>query len=789
MIYNVDFAISGLVFLIILFIYLGIQHKDNSRTKKCLTTLIFYLILADFFDIVTCITISYAKNIPLWLNYVLNIVFFEFNVMCMAVLPKYIDAIIAEYSPRRSIGNTINNIILIIYAVICATTPFTGFIFYFDNYIYTHGIIYYTAYLVPLYFLFFSLARLLVNKKAFNKRQFNSLILFIIFAIAGPAAQMLLNNGYVFDFLAFSIAAFISVIGYETPDVIKMSETLEMLEETKKHLETEKSKEENRSRALQEMTKSASWSIHLNPDGTVSDSFWSDEFISLLGYEPDEVNTDSLWMDSLHPDDKNYAFEAFLKGFQGSDKYDVLYRLRSKSGEYKWYRGTGELTRAADNSSVFQGIIQDINEEVVNEQLVKERLATLEELEKSQLALREAVQKAESADRAKSTFLANMSHEIRTPINAVLGMNELIGRESTEKNIQEYSANVADAGHALLSIINDILDFSKIETGRMELAPSDYSLSDLIREIKNIIMPRYIDKGLEFIIENNPDIPDCLYGDEVRIRQILLNILTNSLKYTDKGSVRLKIDFEKADDNNILLIFKAIDTGIGIKPENLPKLFEAFKRVDMDNNRKREGTGLGLSITKSFIELMNGSIDVESEYQKGSCFTIRIPQLVKADKRIGLIGSSSAAPAKKKSYMPSFTAPDASILVVDDVAMNLQVVKGLLRPTKIHIDTVSSGLACLEAIEKTRYDLILLDHMMPEPDGIEVKKMMTENKNHLNLTTPVIMLTANAITGAREEYMDLGFADYLSKPFMPAELEAVLKHCLPSEKLIENPGL
>ena len=375
-----------------------------------------------------------------------------------------------------------------------------------------------------------------------------------------------------------------------------------------------------------------------------------------------------------------------------------------------------------------------------------------------------------------------MSHEIRTPINAVLGMNELISRESTEKQILEYSSNVADAGNALLSLINDILDFSKIEAGRMELAPDNYELSILLREVNNIMNIRFIKKGIDFRIKNNPNLPNNLYGDEVRIRQILINILNNALKYTDKGSVTLDVNFEKNDSDSITLILSSIDTGIGIKEEDLPSLFKSFTRIDLHHNRKKEGTGLGLSITQSFVELMGGTIDVESTYGQGSTFKIRIPQKVVSDEVMGTF-DASASTSKKANNGERFTAPDARILVVDDIEMNLEIIKGLLKPCQLNIDLAESGQACLDAVAQNAYDIILLDHMMPDLDGVETMKLMKNDTTHPNQDTPVIMLTANAIIGAREEYLALGFSDYLSKPIQPNELDEMIVKYLPAEKV------
>lgn len=784
MLYNIHYALASVIFLIIQFAYLLIQYNKDALTVKRFRELLFFMIIADIGDIITAVTISMSDVIPVWLNYLLNVLYLELTAACISLFPKYIHALLGKVKARTIILDRINNILLLIYAALCASTPITHLVFYFDdNRMYQHGMLYYAVYLMPMYLFIYSFIRLISNKKCFNKKQFYSIIFFIFFSMLGPTLQVLLPDNVLLDFFALSIATFIVISGLETPDFIQLEKALKELNENRILLQKAKMKEEEINKAVHEMTKSASWSLRMDADGNITETYWSDEFFWLLGYERTELDGREhlLWGDSLHPDDAESAMNAFMSGLTGKEAYDIYYRLRSKDGEYKWYRGTGELKSDSDTKgTVFLGIIQDTNDRVVQDALMKERLAFLDELQKSQEALKEALVKAEAADRAKSDFLANMSHEIRTPINAVLGLNELIARESTESNIQMYSSNVADAGNALLSLVNDVLDFSKIEAGRMELAPADYELNILLRECKNMLTTKIVTKGLAFNIKNNPDIPNCLYGDEVRIRQILVNLMNNAVKYTDCGSITLDVDYEQLDDDRVLLKFSVTDTGIGIREEDLPALFESFKRIDLEHNRKLEGSGLGLNIAKSFIELMGGTIDVSSVYGQGSTFTVHIPQLVKGDNKIGVFNMDNAD-SKKKKYVASFHAPNAKLLIVDDVPINIKVIKGLIRQTQVNIDAAESGPECLEKMATTKYDLVLLDHMMPNMDGVEVMKRLTEDKTHANQDTPIIMLTANAILGAKEEYLELGFAGYLSKPVHPDELEAMIVKNLPAE--------
>ncbi len=403
--------------------------------------------------------------------------------------------------------------------------------------------------------------------------------------------------------------------------------------------------------------------------------------------------------------------------------------------------------------------------------------------------LKEEREKATQASEAKSVFLYNMSHEIRTPINAILGMNEILIRESDDEATLNRARDIRVAGVNLLDIVNDILDLSKIEAGKIEIVPVEYDLRELLRGLILMIGTRAESKGLEFRVDLDPGTPAILYGDEVRIRQCILNLLTNAVKYTDTGSVTLSLAFEQDGQEYVLLRVAITDTGIGIREEDLSKLFMEFQRLDERRNRNVEGTGLGMSITRELLELMGSKLEVQSKYGSGSTFSFAIRQRVLRQDPVGSVDKLAmeqrpAASAGQK-YVPGFTAPDASILVVDDTYMNLVVIEGLLKPTKIKIETVASGEEALERVQHTHYDLILLDHRMPVMDGIETLKHMKALKHHQCPDAPVIALTANAISGAKEQYLHAGFTDYMSKPMEPEKLENMVRHYLPKELVHE----
>ena len=394
--------------------------------------------------------------------------------------------------------------------------------------------------------------------------------------------------------------------------------------------------------------------------------------------------------------------------------------------------------------------------------------------------LKKAADAAIQAEQSKSTFLSNMSHEIRTPINAILGMNEMILRECTDSQLLTYSGNIESSGRTLLTLINDILDLSKIESGKMEIIPAEYKTADLFLNLWNAIYLRAKDKNLEISFTLDETMPNTLYGDDVRVKQIVTNLLTNAVKYTSKGNVKLHAAYEKQGEDRITLIISVQDTGIGIREEDQGRLFESFQRLDEDKNRNIEGTGLGMSITVMLLKMMDGDIDVKSVYQEGSTFTVRIPQKVINNEPVGDFESvcSSQALVSTKIY-GGFEAPEANILVVDDNPLNLTVFTSLLKHTKMNIVTAESGKKCLELVREQPFHIIFMDHLMPEMDGVETLHEIQKLKGSPNEKTPVIVLTANAISGAREYYLKEGFTDFFTKPIDGAKLERLTASYLP----------
>ena len=410
-------------------------------------------------------------------------------------------------------------------------------------------------------------------------------------------------------------------------------------------------------------------------------------------------------------------------------------------------------------------------------------LTVEKDLEESRRKAEHSTRLSNAANRAKSDFLANTSHEIRTPMNAILGMNEMILKDSHDPSIRKSALDIRRAGNHLLSIINNILDISKIESGKMELYKTNYHIWHMLKDIEEGIYEAVREKGLSFVLDVDRELPEHLYGDEDHIRQIIENLADNAVKYTQKGTITLSVSGNREGRTRLRLSFAVKDTGIGIRRDDLPKLFDSFERVNLNETQNIQGAGLGLTLARYLVELMGGTIKAESEYGKGSVFTAEIMQELAQEGFQGTIGEYESMLEDESERTPKddgrpFECPDASILVVDDTPVNLVVARGMLKEYGAHVDTAESGEDALKLIETQRYDVIFLDHKMPGMDGVETLNRAHEIDGPSRLAR-YVALTANSGTGLRDEYITLGFNDYLPKPMKPDALRKILAEMIP----------
>jgi len=523
-------------------------------------------------------------------------------------------------------------------------------------------------------------------------------------------------------------------------------------------------------------TKIGLWDMEVVHDDPVNPNntfIWSDEFRHMLGYtdENDFPNLLSSWSDLLHPEDKEATLNAFANHMldrTGKTPYDVEYRLLRKTGEYAYYRASGESIRDKDGNALrVAGALLDITD-TKNMMMDKDRQR----------------EEAQAANRAKSTFLANMSHELRTPLNVVIGLTGLIMEDKRlDKSVMDNLVKISNAGSTLLSIVNDVLDLSKIESGRLEITPDEYYTASMLNDTITFTIARIGEKNIKFHLNIDDNLPYKLYGDDLRVKQVFTNLLTNAVKYTDEGSVELNVSCEREGDT-VWMNAAVSDTGVGISEDAMKDLFQDYHRIDSKSNHHVEGTGLGLSITKNLVELMGGEIKVESEHGKGSTFSFRIKQGYVNDSVLGADVSGKLRnfcyTDDKRVISQKLVRIDLSyarVLVVDDITTNLDVAAGVLSSYKLQVDCLTSGQAALDRIQAGTpvYNAIFMDHMMPGMDGIETVDRIRALGTEYAKKIPVIALTANAIKGTEKLFFAHDFQAFITKPIDIIEMDNVLR--------------
>ena len=457
--------------------------------------------------------------------------------------------------------------------------------------------------------------------------------------------------------------------------------------------------------------------------------------------------------------------ENIINKLEIQKEFHIDIQMMNMQGQFVWCRlNFAGMKHFSRENPRFVYTVRDISEDIA--QLLRQ--------EGIIKAIEEQNEKLQEADKNKTMFFSSMSHEIRTPINAIMGMNEVILRDCKDETIRGYAEDVKTASKYLLSLVNDILDYSKIEAGKMEIVPVEYNIKDLVNGIYNLLKTSVEMKSLDFEWEILEDVPSRLFGDEIRISQILVNLLTNAIKYTDRGKISLLIERETDMNGQAAIKFTVKDTGIGIKQEDMEMLFEEYGRLDLLKNRNKEGTGLGISIVQGLLSQMNSKLMVESEYGKGSTFSfVLLQKEVSGD----ILPYAEDEEKDVQSTVRVSDVKGKKVLVVDDTAINLKIFKALVYPYELEVDCAGSGMNALDMMRKEKYSLIFMDHMMPEMDGVEVLHALRD-MDECYKTVPVIAMTSNYSATAREEYISLGFTDYLEKPIVPKYLEEMIHRFL-----------
>lgn len=781
--YNIDFNILSALFLCVYYVFLKVQYNSDVKSNRVFRSLVLTVVFAAIMDTVTAVTISYATSVPVWLNYLLNMIYFMTAAVSSVLLPIYIRYLL-DPEGKKNLYDRICIIVFWAYELLILTDPITHLIFYFDeNREYTGGPLYLVAFFVPIAYMTSSLIRMIIQRKRFTSKQFFGTVAFIFIAEIGASIQLIWFRDILLGYPSIALALIVLLFTYETPDYQKLVATTRELEESKEQLENAKNTAEEATRTVHEIMKTASWSFELNEKGDITGVSSGPEFRYLLNGNRDmDIPDFQLWAESIHPDDRDRVNVALDRACKGLSAYDEEFRLHDKTDTYRWYRGTGEIFENPDGTVQFHGVIRDIHEEKLKEKLQEEKLSALEDLERSQAALKEALEEAQQANKAKSDFLSNMSHDIRTPMNAVIGFTELAMENSDDPvAVKGYLEKIRTSGNHLLMLINDVLDMSKIESGRINIEPVKCDLTSLAYDLEKIVESEVKTRGLNFSINMENMDESVVMCDKLRLNQILLNCVGNSVKFTPSGGyVELRVQKTGyTDPDHADFVFIIADTGIGMSKEFLEHIFEPFERERTSTISKTQGTGLGMTITKRLVEIMGGTIDVESREGEGTTYTINL-NLEVLHEHTGVQDKEEDINEVSLDDMVEFLK-GRHFLLVDDNTTNRLLAKGVFKSRGMTADEAVNGEEAVKKVSESafgEYDMILMDVQMPVMDGLTATDRIRELEDPELANLPILAMTANAFAEDRDECMAHGMNDYIAKPYKPDELIRKLYSCL-----------
>ncbi len=771
--YNIDFGLSALFFMVLIYIFFHIQYSEPTSTSRAFKVMLLFTIVANALDIITAITISYPYSVSVKTNYYLNSLYYFSSSVCVYYVCEY-TRIMANQKKGKLI-DYINRALYFSHAVFCLTNPVTKLISYFDeNRIYSKGPMYYEIYIIAVYFLLFSLFRVIKMRKMIGTKRLISTMGFFALNFSGLILQGFVWPHVLLEYFTASLGVMVLLYVYETPDYAKLIKTTDELKKNREMLEKSRKREEEATRTVHELMKSAYWSVGVNKEGGFEEAVWSDEFLHMLGYAEGEYQgkIDELWSNSLYSEDKDMALEAFWNGFQG-EPYDTEFRLVGKNGDIRWYRATGELKYDEEgNLKSYQGIIIDIDDEKYKEALIMQRMQAIEELEKSQIHLREALLMAREASMAKTTFLSNMSHDIRTPMNAIVGFtNVALEHADDSAKVKECLETIKTSSNHLLRLINDVLDMSRIESGRLMIEKETSDIVQMLSDVGKMVQGDVEAHNLSYEEDYSGVVVRNIQCDRLRLNQILINCVGNSVKFTpDGGKITVKATqgpSEKENCNTYIISIK--DTGIGMSKEFLKHIFEPFEREKKQKVDRTQGTGLGMAITKNLVEMMGGSIKVESELEKGTEYLITIP--------FEIADAEETEENSKEAKIPFVELKERlkgkNIAVVDDNEINRRIAQLIIEENGMNCILYESGDKLLEDIddmESKEFDLICMDIQMPGINGYETADKIRAMKERRLSTVPIIAMTADAFEEDKRNAVTHGMNGHISKPINVEEL-------------------
>lgn len=767
--YNIDFDLAGILFLSVFYIFLRGQYLRQDRSNQIFRRMIFTGMLTGILEIVGCLLVVRAAEIPIALIYLVKPIYYLSIVASIILFGIYVRSLIFPNEKWKKI-DLIQNILCVAYGLLGVSNPMTRLLFYVDDQrIYRYGVLHPIVIGFPIFLEICVLVRIILHRDKLSKRQMNSLISFILISIIGSLVQHLLLPTIYLAYFSIMLGMVFLLFALEAPTYEELVKITEELQISKQKLQEVTEKKSESSRVMNELLKTANWILEMDENGIPTNAEWGPEFREMMGVENSEQPDYLLWGDLLHPEDKERAMNAFTEGMQEGKSYDIIYRLKDRTGEYRYYRGTGETVKNDKGQiETYQGIIQDVHEEELTKRLTNEKLKAMEELEKSEEALKKALEDAEQANKAKSQFLSNMSHDIRTPMNAVIGFTDLaLDAECEPEQVRYYLEKIKASGKHLLLLINDILDMSKIESGKIVIEKVPCDLKAIVGNVGEILRSQAVIKGQQFEIHMEGIRNSYVLCDQLRLNQIILNCVGNSIKFTpDGGRISILVEELKGDsEKEGIYRFIMTDNGIGMSEEFLKKVFDPFERDSSSKVGKIQGSGLGMSIAKNLVELMGGEIRIESMEGHGTTYYVTLPMTILEQESMPE-GNMAQGMASKEEMLAYINGKN--VLLVDDNKINRLIAEQVLEKFGLNLTEATNGQEAVDAVvnaEPGTFDLVLMDIQMPVLDGYEATDCLRNSDLEWVAKIPVIAMTADAFEEDKEKCKEHKMNGHIAKPF------------------------